>query len=147
MEKGYVGPSTEHGSAGPTSVPVFFNVPSEELAGAWPLLLRSPHLPLHLWHHTSMRDVSDLLCASEDEQAGGVRQAAALVISLIYPDRRGAPTLKRLGRVARRQRGAEDQMTLAVAGFQAGDGLLVETNSNESKAPPDGGFARTLTQA
>ena len=72
---------------------------------------------LHLWPDSTLREVCDLLWATR------YTSAAAVNLSLIYPDRGGKPAVRRLGCIRRHQKKSEDEVTLSAAGFEPGDAL------------------------
>ena len=112
----------------PTLVPVFFNVEPEALAER---MQQTPDMTLHLMIGMSLRDVCDLLWASEGRQA----EAEKYEVHYIYPDRRGKPALQRLGNVLRLAQGNNDSVTLSVAGMQPGDSLAIRMA--QAPAPDD----------
>ena len=113
----------------PTLVPIFFDVETEALAER---MQQTPDMTLHLMIGMSLRDVCDLLWASEGRQA----EAEKYEVHYIYPDRRGKPTLQRLGAVPRLAKGNNDSVTLSVAGMQPGDSLAVSIHA-QAQAPDD----------
>ena len=93
---------------------------------------RQPDVSLHLFTDCSLRELCNLLWSESDSWAH--TNANALVVSLVYPDKRGESAVKRLGLVRKHGDAAGDSATLSVSGFQPGDSLeIVDATSEKSR--------------
>lgn len=113
----------------PSLVPIF--------SSTTPASMDSPEEALHLWADCTMRELCELVWGGAAASLG-LQNVPALGVSLIYPDRRGQPAVRRLGCVARLRRGPEDDLALEASGWQPGDAIVVAAEPLPQPPPQPG---------